>query len=102
MEHKIFDNDLVGLGKNKVTLTLHKLEYIEMFLLELSKVLMDKFHYNYTENEYSSNSRLLLTDTDGLMYQIKTQDVYKNFSRDKEMFDFSNYSSQNIMVIRTN
>ena len=26
------------------------------------------------------------------MYEIKTEDVYKDFSKDKEMFDFSNYS----------
>ena len=28
------------------------------------------------------------------MYKIKTEDVYEDFSRDKEMFDFSNYSSK--------
>ena len=25
------------------------------------------------------------------MYEIKTEDVYKDFSKDKEMFDFSDY-----------
>ena len=28
------------------------------------------------------------------MYQIKTEDVYKDFSKDKEMLDFSNYSTK--------
>ena len=28
------------------------------------------------------------------MYQIKTEDVDKYFSKDKEMFDFSNYSTK--------
>ena len=28
------------------------------------------------------------------MYQIKTEDVYKDFSKDKEMPDFSNYSTK--------
>ena len=28
------------------------------------------------------------------MYEIKTEDVYEDFSNDKEMFDFSNYSSK--------
>ena len=36
------------------------------------------------------NSLLLFTDTDSLMYE--TEDVYEDFSNDKEMFDFSNYS----------
>ena len=33
----------------------------------------------------------LLKDTDILMYEIKTEDFYKSFSSDKEMFDFSSY-----------
>ena len=37
---------------------------------------------------------LLFTDTDNLMYEIKTEDVYKGFSKDTEMFDFSNYSAK--------
>ena len=27
------------------------------------------------------------------MYEIKTEDVYENFSNDKDMFDFSKYST---------
>ena len=62
-----------------------------MCILELSKVLMYELHYDYLKNKYSNNSRLLITDTDSLMYEIKTEDVYEDFSSDKEMFDFSNY-----------
>ena len=93
MSHKIFDNDLVAIRKNKVTLTLNKPAYIGMCILELSKVLMYEFHYDYIKNKYGNNSRLLFTDTDSLMYEIKTEDVYEDFSN-KEMFDFSNYSSK--------
>ena len=28
------------------------------------------------------------------MYEIKTEDIYEDFSNDKEMFDFSNYSTK--------
>ena len=94
MSHKIFDNDLVAIRKNKVTLTLNKPAYIGMCILELSKVLMYEFHYDYIKNKYGNNSRLLFTDTDSLMYEIKTEDVYEDFSNDKEMFDFSNYSTK--------
>ena len=65
-----------------------------MCILELSKVLMYEFHYDFIKNKYANNSRLLFTDTDSLMYEIKTEDVYKDFSNDKEMFDFSNYSTK--------
>ena len=36
----------------------------------------------------------LFTDTDSLMYEIKTEDVYEDLSSKKEMFDFCNYSTK--------
>ena len=34
------------------------------------------------------------TDTDSLMYEIRTEAVYEDFNSDKEMFNFSNYSTK--------
>ena len=65
-----------------------------MCILDLSKVLMYKLHYNNIKNKYCNNSRLLFRDTDSLMYEIKIEDVYENFGKDKEMFDFSNCSTK--------
>ena len=62
--------------------------------MELGKVLMHEFHYDCIKNEYDNKSKLLSTDTDSLIYEIKTEDVYKDFSSDKEIFDFSNYSTK--------
>ena len=73
---------------------LKKTAYIGMCISVLSKVLMHKLHYDYIKNEYDNNSRLLFTDTDSLMYEIKSEDVYKDFSNNKEMFAFSNYSTK--------
>ena len=72
MSHKIYDNDLVATRKNKVALPLNKPAYIGMCILELSKVIMYEFHYDYIKNKYGNNSRLLFTDTESLMYEIKT------------------------------
>ena len=55
---------------------------------------MYEFHYDYIKNKYGNNSRLLFTDIDSLMYEIKIEDVYKDFSNDKEMFDYNNYSTK--------
>ena len=32
----------------------------------------------------------MFTDADSLMYEIKTEDVYEGFSKNKEMFDLNN------------
>ena len=63
-----------------------------MCLLKLSKVIIYEIHYDYIKNKYDNKSKLLFTDTNSLKYEIKTEDVYKDFNSDKEMCDFRNYS----------
>ena len=46
MSHKIFDNNLAAIHKSKLALKLNKPAYIEMCILELSKVLICKFPYD--------------------------------------------------------
>ena len=95
MLHKLFDNNLVAIRKSKLELKLNKPSYTGMCILDLTKVLMYKFHYDYIKNKYENKSKLLLfTDTDSLMYEIKTEDVYEDFSSNKEMLDFSNHSTK--------
>ena len=53
---------------------------------------MYEFHYDHIKNKYDNKLKLLFTDTDSLMYEIKTEDANEDFSSHKEMFDFSNYS----------
>ena len=58
MSHKVFGNNLVAIRKNKLTLTLSKPACTGMCILELSKVLMHEFHYDYIKKKYGNNSRL--------------------------------------------
>ena len=46
---------------------------------------MYEFHYKYIKRKYNAN--LLFTDTDSLIYEIKTEDVYEDFYKDKNLFD---------------
>ena len=61
MSHKIFDNNLVAIHKSKLALKLNKPGYIEMCILELSKVLMYEFYYDYIKSKYDNKSKLLFT-----------------------------------------
>ena len=62
MSQKIFDNNLLAIRKSKNTLKLNKPAYLGMYVLDLSKVLMYEFHYDYIKNKYGKKSRLLFTD----------------------------------------
>ena len=70
-------------------LTLNKPVYVGFSTLELSKLLMYKFHYEYVKIKY--DAKLLFTGTDTLVYEIKGKDLYEQFFKYRELFDFSDY-----------
>ena len=50
---------------------------------------MYEFHCKYIKNKF--DAKLLFTDTDSLVYEIKAENVYEDFYLDKDLFDFSDY-----------
>ena len=53
---------------------------------------MYDFHYNYIKQKYEDKAKLLFTDTDSLMYEIQTENFYKDISADvNHSFDTSDY-----------
>ena len=94
MLDKRFDNNLFAIRKSKITLTLDKYVYIEMCILEFSKVVIYEFHFDNVKNKYDNNSKLLFSDIDSLICEIKAEDVYGDFNSNKQVFHFSNYSTK--------
>ena len=89
---KIFHENLVAIHMKKSFLKLDKPSYVGMCILDLSKVLMYDFHYNFIKKKYGDKAKLLFTDTDSLCYHIITDDVYEDLYNHKDMFDNSDYS----------
>ena len=88
----IFSEDLVAIHMKKTKLDFVKPVNLGMCILDLSKTLMYDFHYNYIKQKYGDKAKLLLTDTDSLMYEIQTEDFYKDINGDvKDRFDTSGY-----------
>ena len=89
---KIFSENLVSVHMRKTSLLMNKPVYLGMCILDLSKIIMYDFHYNYIKSKYADKAKLLFTDTDSLMYEIETEDFYKDISGDvKDRFDTSDY-----------
>ena len=89
---KIFNENLVSVHMKKTSLTMNKPVYLGMCILDLSKTIMYDFHYQYIKSKYGDKAKLLFSDTDSLMYEIQTEDFYKDIAGDvKNKFDTSDY-----------
>ena len=89
ISQKIFSKNFVAIHQIKSVLILDKPIYVGFSILELSKLLMYKFHYEHVKQKF--DAKLLFIDTDSLVYEIKGEDVYEKSFQDKELFDFSEY-----------
>ena len=98
----IFNEELIAVHMKKTELTMNKPIYLGMCILDLSKTIMYDFHYNYIKQMYGDKAKLLFTDTDSLIYEIETEDFYKDISGDvKDKFDTSNYPDDHLSGIPT-
>ena len=79
---------------------LNKSIYVGFTVLELSKWMIHDFQYNFIKKNF--NAELLFTDTDSLTYEVKSENVYEDFFKWKDLFDFSNYSKDSTFYDDTN
>ena len=97
---KIFNKDFAAIHEIKPVLMLNKPIYVGFTVLDLSKWKMYDFHYNFIKKNFSAE--LLFTDTDSLTYEMGSEDVYEEFFKWKDLFDFSNYSKDSKFFDVTN
>ena len=67
---KKFGKNLVVIHEKKEFLTLNKPEYVGSTVLELSKLAMYKFYYDFVKKKYEK-CVLLFTDTDSLCFETE-------------------------------
>ena len=87
----IFHNDLAAIQVHKSNLILNCPVYVGMSILDLSKHLMYDLYYNKLKVQYAERCQLLYTDTDSLLLEIETEDVYKDMAQKKTLYDTSDY-----------
>jgi hypothetical protein len=99
---KIFNEDLVAVHLKKGQLTLNRPTYVGFCILDISKILMYSFHYDYIKPTYQEHAKLLFTDTDSFCYQINTDDLYRDWQHHQHLFDFSQYPKEHHLYNITN
>ena len=88
----LISEDLSIIEMKKTKVKMNKPIYLGLSILEISKILMYDFWYDYIKPKYNSNVKLCYMDTDSFIMNIKTNDFYKDIANDVEnRFDTSNY-----------
>ena len=86
-----FDENLMGCEISKIKVVMKKPVYLGQTILDLSKIVMYEFHYNYMKPKYDGENshlrgapclKLCYIDTDSLAYEIKTEDFYADIVDD--------------------
>ena len=91
IQHVIYEENMAAIQFNKTVVHLNKPRYVGMSILDISKLIMYQYHYEYMMIKYPG-SKLLFTDTDSFCYWIPTEtNIYDDMYKEREWFDFSNY-----------
>ena len=96
--------DLMGCEMGKIKVVMNKPVYLgQKAILDLSKIIMYEFHYDYMIPKYGNRIKLCYMDTDSYVYDSKTEDFYKDIAEDVETrFDTSAYSNNRPLPIGKN
>src|SRR5271170_3138101 len=81
------EDTLVGAHMEKASVTLNKPIIVGASVLGLSKLLMYRFWYGYIKEKYGNNAELSYMGTDSFIFQVETEDIYKNMAERPDLFD---------------
>ena len=88
----LISEDLSIIEMKKSTVKMNKPIYLGLSILEIRKILMYEFWYDYMKPKYNNDVKLCYMDTDSFVIHIKINDFYKDIASDvKNRFDTSNY-----------
>ena len=99
----LISEDLSIIEMKKTKVKMNKPIYLGLSILEISKILMYEFWYDYMKPKYNDNVKFCYMDTDSFIMHIKTNDFYKDISDDVgNRFDTSNYEVKRPLPIGKN
>ena len=99
----LISEDLSIIEMKKTKVKMNKPIYLGLSILEISKILMYEFWYDYMKPKYDNNVKLCYMDTDSFIMNIKTNDFYEDIANDVEnRFDTSNYEVKRPLQIGKN
>ena len=99
----LFGENLMGCEMGKIKVVMNKPVYLGQAILDLSKIVMYEFHYDYMKQKHPEELTLCYMDKDSLIYSIETDDFYKDIAEDvKDRFDTSGYNTNRPVPVGLN
>ena len=90
-----FNDDMYWTQMSKKTVKLDKPIQIGFTILNLSKMVMFDYYYEYLKPKYGEKLKLLATDTDSFIFEVETEDFYKDMYKDRSgYYDISDYPKE--------
>lgn len=96
-----FNNDFKAVQLNYKSMYFNKPIYLGMCILDYSKLVMYKFYYDVIE-KYLPDNEIIFSDTDSMVLNIFTEDVYKDLEKIKDHLDTSNYPKDHFLYSTEN
>ena len=95
---KFFTENLLAIEMEKTEILMNKPVCLGLSILELSKILMYEFWYDYVKPKYGKKEKSCYMDTYSFIVYIKTDDIYNDIEEDVETrFDTSNYELEKLL-----
>lgn len=96
---KVFDQGLVAIELHKTHVILSKPICVGMSVLDLSKLVMYSFMYDFLKKKYNDKLSLAYVDTDAFLFHVHTHNFYDDMRQHSELFDTSDYPYPNVYNI---
>ena len=100
----LFGPNLMGCEMGKIKVVMNKPVYLGQAILDLSKIVMYEFHYDYMKRKYADDKlTFCYMDTDSLIYDTETDNFCKDIADDVESrFDMSGYNDNKPLPVGKN
>ena len=81
---KFFTESLLAIELRKTDILMNKPDYLGLSIVQLNKILMYEFRYDYLKPKYGEKTKLCHMNTDSFIVYIKTDDIYEDIAEDVE------------------
>ena len=102
LNFQIIQDSLVSVNFTQSSIFWNKPTPVGAAILDLSKIVLHKFHYNEMKPNFGDSLKVVYKDTDSLLYRTETDDLYSDVESFKHLLDLSDYPQNHELFDSTN